>query len=71
MEDVSPVDGAGRFPDCLKCGKGVLLPLSDAGPEGAALRYKAWVCSQPGCGFNIRIDDGEISFGRSVSQSYR
>ncbi|HKK26949.1 MAG TPA: hypothetical protein VKB18_02595 [Gemmatimonadota bacterium] len=60
-----------RFPDCQKCDQGILLPLSDYGREGASIRYKAWVCSNPDCGFNIRIDNGEISFGRSISQSYR
>lgn len=65
------MDDPARYPDCQKCGSGVLLPLSDDGGDGAAVRFKAWVCSKPGCGFNIRIDDGEISFGRSVSQSYK
>ena len=60
-----------KFPDCQKCDDGILLPLSDYGREGASIRYKAWVCSNPDCGFNIRIDNGEISFGRSISQSYR
>lgn len=60
-----------RFPECLRCGSGVLLPLSGEGRDGASVRYRAWVCSDPECGFNIRIDDGEISFGNTVSQSYR
>ncbi len=60
-----------EFPACLKCGKGKLLPLSDYGREGASIMYKAWVCSEPDCGFNIRIDNGEISFGRTISQSYK
>ncbi len=59
------------FPSCLKCRKGLLLPLSDYGREGAAIRYKAWVCSSPDCGFNIRIDNGEITFGRNLGQSYK
>lgn len=54
---------------CKKCNQGVLLPLSDYGRQGAAIRYKAWVCSHPDCGFNIRIDNGEITFGRSIGQS--
>ena len=49
----------------------MLLPLSDYGRDGAPIRYKAWVCSNPDCGFNIRIDNGEISFGRSIQQSYK
>ncbi|WP_420448226.1 hypothetical protein [Candidatus Palauibacter sp.] len=55
----------------MSCNKGVLLPLSDYGRDGAPIRYKAWVCSKPDCGFNIRIDNGEISFGRNVQQSYK
>ncbi len=60
----------GTYPECLKCTEGTLIPLSDGGAEGGG-RYKAWVCTNPECGFNVRIDDGEISFGRTVSQSYR
>lgn len=62
---------SGPFTECLSCSKGVLLPLSDYGRDGAPIRYKAWVCSNPDCGFNIRIDNGEISFGRNVQQSYK
>ncbi len=60
-----------RFTACLKCNEGVLLPMSDYGRDGAPIRYKAWVCSNPDCGFNIRIDNGEITFGRSIGQSYK
>ncbi|MDE0072748.1 MAG: hypothetical protein OXN92_10375 [Gammaproteobacteria bacterium] len=45
--------------------------MSDYGREGAPIRYKAWVCSNPDCGFNIRIDNGEITFGRNITQSYK
>ncbi len=58
-----------QFPTCKKCGGGVLLPLSDYGRDGATIQYKAWVCSNPDCGFNIRIDNGEISLGRTLGQS--
>ena len=57
------------FPECKKCGGGVLLPLSDYGREGAAITYKAWVCSNPQCGFSIRIDNGEVSFGKPIGFS--
>ncbi len=60
-----------QWPECQKCDDGVMLPLSDYGREGAAIRYKAWVCSNPDCGFNIRIDNGEISFGRAIGPSYK
>ena len=59
------------FPSCLKCDSGILLPLSDYGRDGAAIRYKAWVCSNPECGFNILIENGEISLGRSICESYK
>ncbi len=59
------------FPSCLKCNTGLLLPMSDYGREGASIRYKAWVCSNPDCGYNIRIDNGEITFGRNITQSYK
>jgi len=57
------------FTGCLKCNKGVLIPLSDYGRDGASIRYKAWVCNNPECGFNIRIDNGEISIGKDLSYS--
>ena len=59
------------FPKCQKCEPGIMLPLSDYGRDGSSIRYKAWVCSSPECGFNIRIDNGEISFGRTIGQSYK
>ncbi|HEU4628157.1 MAG TPA: hypothetical protein VFS08_00325 [Gemmatimonadaceae bacterium] len=57
------------LPTCQKCGTGIMLPLSDYGRDGAPITFKAWVCSSPDCGFNIRIDNGEISFGRTVAHS--
>ena len=51
------------YPECLKCHLGVLVPLSDYGRDGAAVRYKAWVCTNPTCGFYLRIDKGEVSRG--------
>lgn len=60
-----------QWPECHKCSGGRMLPLSDYGREGAPIRYKAWVCSNPDCGFNIRIDNGEISFGRAIGPSYK
>ncbi len=59
------------YPDCMKCGEGRLLPLSDYGRDGAPIRFKAWVCCNPDCGFNIRIDNGEITLGRTIGPSYK
>ncbi len=58
-----------EFPLCKKCEDGILLPLSDYGRDGASIRYKAWVCHNPRCGFNIRIDNGEVSLGRELRES--
>jgi hypothetical protein len=41
--------------------KAWVVPLSDYGRNGASVMYKAWVCTNPDCGFNLRIDNGEIS----------
>ena len=63
--------GAGgvTFPPCQSCNGGLLIPLSDYGREGAPIRYKAWVCTNPECGFHLRIDNGEISVGRGIAKS--
>ena len=58
-----------EYPRCMKCESGVLVPLSDYGKDGASIMYKAWVCTNPDCGFNLRIDNGEISQGRSIGIS--
>ncbi len=58
-----------EYPVCLKCEKGRLLPLSDYGRDGATIKYKAWVCSNPDCGFSLRIDNGEISYGKPIGVS--
>lgn len=57
------------YPKCQKCSTGVLIPLSDYGRDGASIMFKAWVCTNPECGYNVRIDNGEISLGRTISQS--
>ena len=60
-----------QFPECKKCSSGVLIPLSDYGREGSSIMFKAWVCTNPDCGFNIRIDNGEVSFGKAIEQSFK
>lgn len=60
-----------NFPKCLKCETGILVPLSDYGRDGASIRYKAWVCTNPNCGFHLRIDNGEVSIGKDIGQSFK
>lgn len=45
--------------------------MSDYGRDGAAITFKAWACSDAACGFNIRIDNGELSYGRTVGASLK
>lgn len=54
------------FPKCLKCDKGDLVPLSDFGSQGATIRYKAWVCTNPDCGYNLKIRNGEIYLNEPI-----
>ena len=55
-----------EWPRCQQCGQGVLLPLSDYGPHGSDIQYKVWACHNPGCGFALRIDKGQISLVKRV-----
>ena len=48
------------FPKCQKCNLGDLVPLSDFGSQGATIQYKAWVCTNPDCGFNLKIRNGDV-----------
>ena len=60
------VNEVAEFPECRACDKGDLLPLSDFGGQGAAVHYKAWVCSNPDCGFNLKIRNGEINLNEPI-----
>ena len=57
----------GAFPACQKCETGALLPLSDFGGQGAAIHYKAWVCSNPSCGFNLKIRNGDVYLNEPIA----
>jgi hypothetical protein len=60
-----------ELPVCQKCKEGILLPLSDYGRDGAPITFKAWACSNASCGFNVRIDNGELSYGRTIGTSHK
>ena len=63
------------WPVCLKCNIGKLIPLSDYGRDGAPITYKAWVCTNPNCLYNVKIRNGDIIINEPVSDgsmhSYR
>jgi hypothetical protein len=63
--------GVGReaTPPCRRCGQGDLVPLSDFGVQGAEVRYKAWVCTDPACGFNLKIRNGEVFVNEPVTDA--
>jgi hypothetical protein len=62
------MEGKMAFPPCQKCNAGILVPLSDYGQDGASVTYKAWASTNPECGFSLRIDKGEVTFGRKIQQ---
>ena len=55
------------WPECNACSEGSLLPLSDFGGQGAAIHYKAWVCSNPTCGFNLKIRNGDVYLNEPIA----
>lgn len=57
-----------NLPQCKSCNSGLLLPLSDYGQEGSSVTYKAWACTNQECGFSLRIDKGEVTYGRKIQQ---
>lgn len=56
-----------EFPKCQKCASGDLVPLSDFGSQGAAIQFKAWVCTNPECGFNLKIRNGDLYLNEPIA----
>jgi hypothetical protein len=56
-----------NLPKCQKCKNGDLVPLSDFGSQGAAIHFKAWACTSPECGFNIKIRNGDLYIDEPIS----
>lgn len=54
------------MPRCNACEIGSLVPLSDFGGQGAPIHYKAWVCTNPRCGYNIKIRNGEVHINEPI-----
>ena len=55
------------FPKCQKCKQGDLVPLSDFGSQGATIHFKAWACTNPDCGFNIKIRNGDLYIDEPIA----
>ncbi len=60
-----------NFPRCLKCDIGVLVPFSDFGGHGASVTFKAWVCTNPDCLFNLKIRNGDVYVNEPVTDAAR
>jgi hypothetical protein len=58
------------LPKCQKCNNGLLIPLSDYGQDGAAVIFKAWACTNPDCGFSLRVDKGEVTYGKKIEPKH-
>lgn len=56
----------GSFPKCRQCNDGDLVPLSDFGAQSAAIHFKAWVCTNPTCGFNLKIRSGDVYINEPI-----
>ena len=59
-----------ELPKCQKCNNGLLIPLSDYGQEGATVVFKAWVCTNPECGFSLRVDKGDVTYGKKIEHKH-
>jgi hypothetical protein len=55
----------------MQCRDGILVPLSDFGAQGAAVHYKAWVCVNPNCEFNLKIRNGEVHLNEPIIRGAR
>ena len=55
----------------MSCGEGRQVLLSDFGSQGAAVHYKAWVCINPDCEFNLKFRNGEIHLNEPIIQGAR
>ena len=56
-----------NFPKCQKCDVGDLVPLSDFGSQGASIYFKAWACTNPNCGFNLKIRNGDLYIDEPIT----
>jgi hypothetical protein len=56
-----------NYPKSQKCKEGDLVPLSEYGSQGAAIYFKAWACTNPDCGFNIKIRNGDLYIDEPIT----
>ena len=66
MQEEDPLETP-QMPSCQSCCNGVLVPLSDFGSQGAPIHYKAWVCTNLECGYNIKIRNGDVYVNEPIN----
>jgi len=59
------------FPKCQKCGKGVLVPLSDFSNNAVPIKYKSWACTDKECRFFIVLRGGDVYYGTATADAAR
>ena len=59
-----------ELPKCQKCNNGILIPLSDYGQAGASVTFKAWACTNPEGGVSLRVDKGEVTYGKKIEPKH-
>ena len=32
--------------------------------------FKAWVCTNPECGFSLRVDKGDVTYGKKIEHKH-
>ena len=66
IQEEDPLENP-QMPSCQSCHNGVLVPLSDFGSQGAPIHYKAWVCTNLECGYNIKIRNGDVYVNEPIN----
>ena len=59
--------GMFQFPKCRKCDDGELVPSRISAARARPIHFKAWVCTNPDCGYNIKIRNGELFIDEPIN----
>ena len=43
------------------------ISFRSAASQGAPIHFKAWVCTNPDCGYNIKIRNGELYIDEPIN----
>ncbi len=54
------------LPECRACNAGDLVPFSDIAAHRSDINFQGWICTNPECGFNLKIRNGEIRLNEPI-----